>query len=147
MATTGQPTPAVTPSGASPPAPSHQSQPPRRVLACVLCQQRKVRCERKFPCSGCRKSGVQCVPAESLGPRQRKPRFPERALLERVRQYEDLLRQHNVKFDPMYKGAAHESPGSSHDPKDTAESDDERSTLGTAGTPQSVSEIKYDPVL
>jgi hypothetical protein len=92
-----QPTPES--SGASP----EESHPPRRILACVLCQQRKIKCERRFPCSQCIHSGSECVPAAALGPRQRRPRFPERALLDRLHKYEDLLRDHNIDFEPMYK--------------------------------------------
>ncbi|KAK6342042.1 hypothetical protein TWF730_001524 [Orbilia blumenaviensis] len=74
---------------------------PHRVLACVLCQQRKVKCDRKFPCAHCRRAGAQCVPA-GLVQRQRRRRFPERELLARVRYYEDLLRQHSIKFEPLH---------------------------------------------
>lgn len=35
--------------------------------------------------------------------RNRKPRFPERALLDRIRGYEELLRQNNVRFEPLAK--------------------------------------------
>ncbi|AEO57280.1 hypothetical protein MYCTH_2303243 [Thermothelomyces thermophilus ATCC 42464] len=45
--------------------------------------------------------GAQCVPA-ALVPRQRRRRFPERELLERIRQYETLLRQHHVPFRPLH---------------------------------------------
>lgn len=72
----------------------------QRVLACVLCQQRKVKCDRRFPCANCIKSRVQCVPA-TLTQRRRRRRFPERELLERLRKYEELLRQNNIIFDPM----------------------------------------------
>ncbi|KAL1853106.1 hypothetical protein Daus18300_011934 [Diaporthe australafricana] len=72
-----------------------------RVLACVLCQQRKVKCDRQFPCAHCLRAGVPCVPA-ALVPRQRRRRFPERDLLERLRHYEDLLRQNNVNFQPLH---------------------------------------------
>lgn len=37
-----------------------------------------------------------------LGPRQRRRRFPERELLERLRHYEDLLRQHKIDFEPLH---------------------------------------------
>jgi hypothetical protein len=74
---------------------------PQRVLACVLCQQRKVRCDRKFPCANCKKVGAQCVSA-GLAPRQRRRRFPERELLERLRHYEDLLQRNNIPFDPLH---------------------------------------------
>ncbi|KAK0610961.1 hypothetical protein B0T14DRAFT_529379 [Immersiella caudata] len=75
----------------------------QRVLACVLCQQRKVKCDRVFPCSGCVKSDVQCVPGSMIA-RQRKRRFPERELLNRIRNYEALLIENNVKFDPLHGG-------------------------------------------
>ncbi|KAK9337314.1 hypothetical protein LIPSTDRAFT_57140 [Lipomyces starkeyi NRRL Y-11557] len=86
--------------------PSHLSKP-QRVLACVLCQQRKVKCDRKYPCSNCIKSLAQCVPATQSS-RRRRRRFPERELLERLRKYEDLLRQNNIKFEPLHKHSAGE---------------------------------------
>jgi hypothetical protein len=71
----------------------------KRILACTSCQLRKVKCDRKFPCSNCVKARVQCVQA-TLAPRRR--RFSERALLERVHKYEELLRQHKIPFDPLH---------------------------------------------
>lgn len=73
----------------------------QRMLACVLCQQRKVRCDRKVPCSNCVKSRAQCVQA-TLAPRQRRRRFPERDLLERLRRYEDLLHKNNIDFESLH---------------------------------------------
>ncbi|KAI9150610.1 Pyriculol/pyriculariol biosynthesis cluster transcription factor [Paramyrothecium foliicola] len=81
-----------------PPARSQKSQ---RVLACVYCQQRKIKCDRKFPCYNCQQHNLQCVPA--TGVRRRRQRFPERALLDRIRKYEQLLRQNHVKFEPLHK--------------------------------------------
>lgn len=85
-------------------ATEHTEQAPvkqQRVLACVSCQQRKIKCDRHFPCAHCLRAGISCVPA-SLVPRQRRRRFPERALLQRLRHYEDLLRQNNVEFQPLH---------------------------------------------
>lgn len=64
-----------------------------------MCQQRKVKCDRKFPCANCARARVQCMPASPI---QRRRRFPERELLERLRHYEGLLRQHNIKFNPLH---------------------------------------------
>lgn len=75
-----------------------------RVLSCVLCQQRKVKCDREFPCSNCRRSGAECVSTPQPQPRRR--RFAERELLHRLRNYEDLLRQHHVDFKPMHTADA-----------------------------------------
>ena len=69
----------------------------------MLCQQRKVKCNRAFPCSNCVRSQAQCVPTSALAPRQRRRRFPERELLDRLRRYESLLRQHKVSFEPLHR--------------------------------------------
>ncbi|KAF4241329.1 hypothetical protein CNMCM6805_002429 [Aspergillus fumigatiaffinis] len=76
----------------------HSARSPR-LRACVRCQQRKVRCDHKSPCGNCVAAGTQCVPA-TLTPRRR--RFQERVLLDRLRYYEGLLRQHNIDFEPLH---------------------------------------------
>ena len=128
-------------------SPSQLSKP-QRVLACVLCQHRKIKCDRKYPCANCTKSRAQCVPATQVS-RRRRRRFPERELLERLRKYEDLMRQNNVKFEPLHKDSAgeRESPkvGGSYD------SDDEQpktvgtdwSSPSTAVNSENVYEAKY----
>lgn len=80
---------------------------PQRILSCVLCQERKIKCDRSTPCSQCVKANVQCVPA-SLAPRQRRRRFPERELLERIRHYEGLLQQNDIRFEPLHASGAKE---------------------------------------
>ena len=75
---------------------------PQRVLACVLCQKRKIKCDRKYPCANCVRSQTQCIPSTQV-PRRRRRRFPERELLERLRKYEDLLRKNNINFEPLHK--------------------------------------------
>lgn len=86
----------------------------KRVLACQVCQQRKVKCDRRFPCSNCIKHGVHCVPA-TLVPRQRRRRFAERELLDRLRYYEDLLQQNNIPFEPLHPAATPDSSVQQHD--------------------------------
>ncbi|RFU30785.1 hypothetical protein B7463_g5556, partial [Scytalidium lignicola] len=103
---------------------SAQPSKPQRVLACVRCQQRKVKCDRRFPCANCNTSRSQCVPA-TLTPRvRRRRRFPERELLDRLRKYEDLLRQNNIKFEPLHKDPAGEKGSPNTQGGD--ESDDEQ---------------------
>ncbi|TVY15781.1 Aurofusarin cluster transcription factor aurR2 [Lachnellula arida] len=97
------PTPDMTPPG----APSK----PQRILACVRCQQRKIKCDRKFPCANCNTSRAQCVPATLTQRGRRKRRFPERELLERLRKYEDLLSRNHIDFEPLHKGKDTNSPG------------------------------------
>jgi hypothetical protein len=39
----------------------------------------------------------------TLAPRRRRRRFPEQELLNRLRKYEDLLRQNDIEFEPLRK--------------------------------------------
>ncbi len=88
-----------------------QQQPPQldgpasmkltRGTSCVLCQQRKVRCDKKKPCSNCAKAGVECRVVAPQPPRRRKKRLQEKDLLEKLRKYEALLRENNISFDSI----------------------------------------------
>lgn len=109
-----------TPDGHTKPATSKR----QRVLACVLCQQRKVKCNRQTPCNHCIKSCVGCVPA-TLATRRRKRRFPEKELLDRLHKYEDLLRQHNIPFQALDRLSTGEGESNNADGSDG--SDDEPS--------------------
>ncbi|OCL13975.1 hypothetical protein AOQ84DRAFT_309716 [Glonium stellatum] len=129
---------------AFPPSSTAKSQ---RVLACVQCQQRKVKCDRKFPCANCVKSHAQCVPAASLGARQRRRRFPERELLDRLSRYEALLRQNDIKFDPLHSDPSTIEKQSRHDSPDderpgAAAGPDRSSSTSTTGKPETVYEAK-----
>ncbi|KAG6038457.1 hypothetical protein E4U41_004160 [Claviceps citrina] len=73
---------------ASPAAPHRQS----RILACVLCQHRKIKCDRNSPCSNCIKANVTCVPSTPAPARKR--RRPNQDLQERLARCEELLKLH-----------------------------------------------------
>jgi len=89
------------------------------------------------------------VPA-TLAPRgRRRRRFPERELLDRLRKYEDLLRQNNIKFEPLHKNPAGEKEFTNTQGGDG--SDDEQlehvgadwSSLSTTVKSERVYEAKY----
>lgn len=69
--------------------------------SCVLCQQRKVRCDKNKPCANCVKAGVDCKVVPPQPPRRRKKKPQERELIDRLRKYETLLSQHGVDFEPI----------------------------------------------
>ncbi|KAH7120542.1 fungal-specific transcription factor domain-containing protein [Dactylonectria macrodidyma] len=63
---------------------------PQRLPVCSLCQRRKVKCDRNYPCSNCVKFAAPCTPCPPPAPRRRrKPRMELQARLERC---EELLR-------------------------------------------------------
>ncbi|PHH77087.1 hypothetical protein CDD80_956 [Ophiocordyceps camponoti-rufipedis] len=71
-----------------------------RVLACVLCQNRKIKCDRNFPCANCTKANISCTPSTPAPARKR--RRPNQDLQERLSRCEELLKQ--------YAGAAPPAP-------------------------------------
>jgi hypothetical protein len=77
------------------------TQPEHRKHPCVLCQQRKVKCDRNEPCRNCSKAGVACVSATTLPPRKRKRRFPEAELLARIRRYEQHLKAYGADLEAI----------------------------------------------
>lgn len=83
--------------------------------SCVLCQQRKVRCDKSKPCSNCVKAGVECRVVPPQPPRRRKRRIPERDLVDRLRKYEALLSQNGIEFDSLGPDVKVMDPGSVED--------------------------------
>ncbi|VUC21824.1 unnamed protein product [Clonostachys rosea] len=72
-----------------------------RGTSCVLCQQRKVRCDKNKPCANCVKANVECRVVPPQPPRRRKKRLQERDLIDRLKKYESLLSENGVKFEPI----------------------------------------------
>lgn len=81
--------------------------------ACVLCQQRKVKCDRISPCSACAKSRVECIYRDPAPPRRRKRRTPEDLLLARLKRYEELLKNAGVKVDRIEDDDLADAPNDS----------------------------------
>ncbi|KJZ73971.1 hypothetical protein HIM_06639 [Hirsutella minnesotensis 3608] len=71
------------------PVPHHRH---TRILACVLCQHRKIKCDRNFPCANCIKANVTCTPSTPAPARKR--RRPNQDLQERLSRCEELLKQY-----------------------------------------------------
>lgn len=82
---------------------AHQqpAHPENRKHPCVLCQQRKIKCNRNEPCGNCAKAGVECISSATLPPRKRKRRFPEAELLARLRRYEHHLKSYGADIDAI----------------------------------------------
>lgn len=72
-----------------------------RGTSCVLCQQRKVRCDKNKPCANCVKAGVECRVIPPQPPRRRKKRLQEKDLIDRLKKYESLLSENGVQFDAI----------------------------------------------
>ncbi|AEO63002.1 uncharacterized protein THITE_2107846 [Thermothielavioides terrestris NRRL 8126] len=85
---------------------------PPRILACVLCQHRKIKCDRHFPCANCTKANVQCTPSTPAPARKR--RRPNQDLQERLARCEELLKEYAAE-KPDQLAARPAQPPNFHD--------------------------------
>jgi hypothetical protein len=80
--------------GVPPPmAHSYASQDSLAHRSCITCRRRKVRCNKRSPCSHCIRAGIECIfPPPGRAPRKTKRSPPENAeLLSRLRQLESIV--------------------------------------------------------
>ncbi|CAK7231044.1 hypothetical protein SBRCBS47491_007796 [Sporothrix bragantina] len=120
------------------PVPPSPSGSPRQPYACVICSQRKVKCDKRQPCLACTKSRLPCrYRAYPPPPRRRKRAFdldgreesPEQplsgeVLLDKLRSYEALLRGAGIAFDGVDEGGHDETS-----PLDSDEAGRDRSAV------------------
>lgn len=70
--------------------------------ACALCQSRKVKCDRKDPCSNCVKAQAGCEYRVPLPPRRRrKMQKPNTMAMARLKRYEDAFRKVGINPDAV----------------------------------------------
>jgi len=78
----------TSPIGESPRTPSHQ-----KLLSCLGCRQKKVKCDKTYPCRGCQHSGSECVfPLRKR--KARKPRSRNAEMILRLGRLEELLEKY-----------------------------------------------------
>lgn len=89
------------PSGPTIPPPTQPiHQKITRGHSCILCQQRKVRCDRQKPkCSNCIKARAECIPSTPAAPRRRRRKLSELDVAARLRKYEHLLRVNGIRIE------------------------------------------------
>ncbi|MCJ1309431.1 hypothetical protein MMC25_003090 [Agyrium rufum] len=59
--------------------------------SCITCRRRKVKCDKRHPCSNCHKAAIECVfPGPGRAPRRNK-KPPDAELLERLRRLEGVV--------------------------------------------------------
>jgi hypothetical protein len=89
--------------------PATQRQQPG--LACKDCRNRKLRCDRRQPCSGCKDLGIACVYRST-----QRPRGPKKGQMKemqcRLQALESMLEQQNGPREGVTPGIMHFSPKS-----------------------------------
>ncbi|KAL2826804.1 fungal-specific transcription factor domain-containing protein [Aspergillus cavernicola] len=76
-----------------PPAHKYSSQDSLALRSCITCRRRKVRCDKRSPCSNCVKAAIECIfPPPGRAPRKTKrPPAENVELLSRLRQLESIV--------------------------------------------------------
>ncbi|CAE7030569.1 hypothetical protein PTNB73_05436 [Pyrenophora teres f. teres] len=102
----GQPHGSSSTSGTSSTNGPSSASPTPNPRSCVTCRRRKVKCDKKNPCSNCVRANIECVfPAPGRAPRKsRKPADAE--LLERLRRLEGVVTSLNAQVEGHEQEAA-----------------------------------------
>ncbi|KAB8228296.1 uncharacterized protein BDW43DRAFT_323019 [Aspergillus alliaceus] len=68
--------------------------------SCLTCRQRKVKCDRRTPCSNCVKAEKQCSFIPPVRGKRKRTKPPREGLHAKLKRYEELLRSYGVKVEP-----------------------------------------------
>ncbi|KAH7067146.1 fungal-specific transcription factor domain-containing protein [Paraphoma chrysanthemicola] len=101
--------------------------------SCVTCRRRKVKCDKKQPCSNCVRAKIECIfPGPGRAPRKsRKP--PDAELLERLRRLEGVVSSLNAQVEEHEQEAAErERRGSTGEPSGCPYGSDKANPNGNA---------------
>lgn len=77
--------------------------------SCLTCRQRKVRCDRRTPCSNCTKAEKQCSFVPPVRGKRKRTKPPREGLHAKLKRHEELLRSYGVKVEPSEDGEESES--------------------------------------
>ncbi|KAH8660276.1 hypothetical protein BX600DRAFT_55668 [Xylariales sp. PMI_506] len=69
--------------------------------ACDTCTRRKVKCDKQNPCANCSKALKECTYGTPVSSQRHRKRVAEGDLWSRINEYEQLMRKHNIKFNPL----------------------------------------------
>jgi hypothetical protein len=68
--------------------------------SCLTCRQRKVKCDRRTPCSNCVKAEKQCSFIPPVRGKRRRTKAPREGLHAKLKRYEKLLKSYGAKVEP-----------------------------------------------
>jgi len=83
-----------------PEAPASERSPEAKSFSCLTCRQRKVRCDRRYPCSQCVRLEKPCSFVPPVRGKRRRKKRPKEGLHARLKRYEDLLKSYGAKIEP-----------------------------------------------
>lgn len=68
--------------------------------SCLLCRQRKVRCDRRTPCSNCVKTEKECSFIPPVRGKRKRNKPPREGLHAKLKRYEEMLKSYGATIEP-----------------------------------------------
>ncbi|KAI8958637.1 putative C6 transcription factor [Daldinia sp. FL1419] len=68
--------------------------------SCIICRQRKVKCDRRHPCSNCVKAEKQCNFVAPVRGKRKRTKPPKESLHAKLKRFEELLKSYGAKLEP-----------------------------------------------
>ncbi|KAF3063954.1 putative C6 transcription factor [Daldinia childiae] len=68
--------------------------------SCMICRQRKVKCDRRNPCSNCVKAEKQCSFVAPVRGKRKRTKLPKESLHAKLKRFEELLKSYGAKIEP-----------------------------------------------
>ncbi|OAQ96455.1 hypothetical protein LLEC1_00984 [Akanthomyces lecanii] len=67
-----------------------------QTFSCLVCRQRKVRCDHAQPCSNCKRAKIDCEYVAPVRGKRKRSSAPRETLHAKLRRYEDMLKTRGV---------------------------------------------------
>lgn len=88
-------------------------------FSCLVCRQRKVRCDRTSPCANCTRAEIACEYVAPVRGKRKRTKPPREGLHAKVRRYEELLKLRGISLHDVSQGDEEEdAAGDAVDPSD-----------------------------
>nr|ANM86355.1 putative transcription factor [Cladonia uncialis subsp. uncialis]AUW31218.1 putative transcription factor [Cladonia uncialis subsp. uncialis] len=82
--------------------PENQQGGKTKLISCTLCQQRKVKCDKRQPtCTTCATHRASCIYVAPARSQRKRKKSSEEELLDRLNRYEALLNIHGISLDGL----------------------------------------------
>lgn len=109
-------------------------------FSCLPCRQRKIKCDRRDPCSNCTKTEKQCSFVPPVRGKRKITKLRKEGLHAKVKRYEELLKSYGAKVEPTEHDddeSETESP-MKHDVEMTEDGRSESRDMDTSTAPEEI---------
>lgn len=92
-------------------------------FSCLTCRQRKIKCDRRSPCSHCVKASTQCSFIPPVRGKRKVTKPPKEGLHSKLKRYEAMLKSYGAKIEPSDDENASDAEAASQADTEMAEAE------------------------